>query len=283
MQFGHMTGRVVFVHVPDKPPNDGPKTTKAVKTASKAPTVTTAVNNSEDWCLLGKDFFKTRSVQRAGTGIVTLEIVSKDDETDALLGGLRPNGFGNSGQIIPFAHRTDAEFVRISDIASTSQKSTQIWTLQLKSEKIQQGMGAMEITFQTGGKAYSPHDLAVMRAGRILLNDPPPAATKQNIFGHGGIGEMYIKGFDVPIPATECVVRSVITSRKARDKTTLQMARLSAIVALKGSNVCEQILELSLGPITGEACHVRFRGIRRRQFVNVEPTIIELEGECSLS
>jgi hypothetical protein len=279
MQFGQMTGQVVFVQVPDGPAakgSGGPaKTSKGAGSRS-------AIDSSGDWCLLGKDAFRTLAVHQPGNGVISVEIASKDAETDAKVSSLRPNGFGGSGQPTPFAYRNDAEVVRVTNVASRSQKSEQVWTVDLKVEKAQQGYGMGEMTFQTDGRTYSPDDLARLRAGRLLLNDPPPLEARSNVFSHGGMLEMYVRGGSVAVPAVECVVRHAILDRNDAGKATLQIARLAALVALKGSGVCEQVMELVLGPVTGRVCHVRFRGVRQRQYTNREPTVLEVEGDCPI-
>jgi hypothetical protein len=60
------------------------------------------------------------------------------------------------------------------------------------------------------------------------------------------------------------------------------VARLNAVFFLKAAGIVEQVLELSLGPISEGKVHVRFRGIRRQVYVNIEPAVIEIEGDCPL-
>lgn len=62
----------------------------------------------------------------------------------------------------------------------------------------------------------------------------------------------------------------------------LPIARLWSIFHLVTSNICEYILELKLGPIVDEKVYVKFRGQRHKQYVNVNPYIIEIEGNCDL-
>ena len=110
MQYGHMTGQVVFVHVADRTANT---MSKPVASISNGP-MKSVVDSSGDWCQLGDWFYQARSVNEPGTGQTTVQILSKDAEADAKIKGLRPNGFGGSGLPIPFAHRNDAEFVRVT-------------------------------------------------------------------------------------------------------------------------------------------------------------------------
>ncbi|MEM8720932.1 MAG: hypothetical protein AAGE84_16815 [Cyanobacteria bacterium P01_G01_bin.39] len=64
----------------------------------------------------------------------------------------------------------------------------------------------------------------------------------------------------------------------------LELSRLAAIFYLKAADVVEQILELSLELIEQDKVIVKFKGKRRRKgYVNQEPTIIEITGECLIS
>jgi hypothetical protein len=69
---------------------------------------------------------------------------------------------------------------------------------------------------------------------------------------------------------------------KDKPRTFLQLARLKAIFFLKAAGIVEQVLELSLGPISQNKVHVRFRGRRRQADLDIDPTVIEIEGDCPL-
>ena len=43
-----------------------------------------------------------------------------------------------------------------------------------------------------------------------------------------------------------------------------------------------EILHPSLGPVRDGKVHVQFKGRRRRVYSNVEPKVIEIEGDCPL-
>ena len=49
-----------------------------------------------------------------------------------------------------------------------------LWSMVLVPEAVEYGGGSMEMALNTGGKTYSADDIARLRAGRLLLNAPPP-------------------------------------------------------------------------------------------------------------
>jgi hypothetical protein len=57
---------------------------------------------------------------------------------------------------------------------------------------------------------------------------------------------------------------------------------LWAVFNLITSNTCEHVLELTVGPLRSNKLYIRFRGRRHKTYSNVEPTVIEVEGECDL-
>ncbi len=92
--------------------------------------------------------------------------------------------------------------------------------------------------------------------------------------------ESHIQGTGTKLPIEGCILRSVYAAHKQDSEVFLQVARLAAIYALKAGDVIEQVLELGLGPVQGGKCRVKFRGRRRRKYSNVEPHLMQIEGEC---
>ena len=62
-----------------------------------------------------------------------------------------------------------------------------------------------------------------------------------------------------------------------------EFARLLAIYYLKASGTVEHVIELKLGAVRAGKVAVAFRGRRRQCYSNVEPTVIEVNGQCSLA
>jgi hypothetical protein len=172
--------------------------------------------------------------------------------------------------------------VRVKNVEAHSVGDQQVWTLTLAPEQTVYGGGWSEGSLGVGGKTYSADEIATLRAGRILLNDPPGMPKRPGLDIQNYLLETHIQGTGTNMPIEGCTLRSVYAAHKQDSKVFLPVARLAAIYALKAGDVVEQILELSLGTVQGGKCHVKFRGRRRRKYSNVEPHVIQIEGECPL-
>jgi hypothetical protein len=142
-----------------------------------------------------------------------------------------------------------------------------------------------DMAYQAADKLHTPDDIARLRAGRILLNAPPPARDDhRHAFDRMDeiMLESFIRGSNNPVSAEHCIVQAIYRKLGGDSDRFLRVARLASIYFLKVAGVVEQILELTLGPIQEGRVHVRFRGRRRQVASNVEPAVIEIEGECPL-
>ena len=294
MMFGHQAGRLVLMHydadpkakksqatgqgaAPQKPASPKPGRTKGVAAGSGSGR---AVDSSGDWCLLGDAFFRTKAVRRDRGGAIAVDIPSGTADTDAALGRLRPVRFGGA-RSVGFAHLNDALLVRVEHVESVSTGGQQVWTVALRPEDAHYGGGLMEMGYGAGQRHYSADDLARLRAGRILLNDPPPRPPVRHGLDPDATLEGLIQGLGTAMPAKACVIQTVY-KEYGRSREFLKLARLACILQLKASGVVEEVLGLALGPVRQESVHVRFRGRRARAASNVEPPVIEVEGDCPL-
>lgn len=124
-----------------------------------------------------------------------------------------------------------------------------------------------------------------MRAGRLLLNNPPPmtedSESNQMDRINEAMMELHIRGSNSPVTVEHCVIQ--VAHRSFGNKPEfLKVARLLAVYFIRCSGIAEEILELAVGPIHDELVSVKFRGRRRRVASNVDPAIIEVKGECPL-
>jgi hypothetical protein len=278
MLFGQMTGRVVLIQHDDRqarPPQG--------KDADSPATENAVVESTGNWCFVGKLLVEAASVRRLPDGNFVLEILSKDSETDAALAAISPVRHSAS-QPIPFAHRSDGMLVRIGSVESRSTGNDQVWTVVLKADQNSHRSVLNEVSYSTGSKVLSPDDQAKMRAGRLLLNDPPALKNgEQRGFQiSDGLVESFIQGMGLPVSAKECVVQSVYKQMRKTDESFLRAVRLTAVFMLKATHVCEHILQLTVGPISAGRCHIRLRGKRVSVYQNKDPFEIELDGDCPL-
>jgi|ERR1043165_5379685 hypothetical protein len=276
-----------------KPTTSIPKKKKSKETRKTQRTKSSDGSNSKAvatdsgrWVLLGTRFIEANFVRQNKDQTITVELLSKTAEEDAAMSALQPHHFGRT-KPIPFGYGNDAWLVTVKEMEAVSKGKGQVWTLTLVPEKLEYGGNIMESSLSTGGRNYSADDFARMRAGRILLNDPPPLdenarPSSNQALMEGAFLESHIQGMNTPASVTHCVLQAVYKDCKEPPSLFLKLARLGAIYFLKAGGVVELVQELALGPIVKGLVHVKFRGVRRRKFSNVEPTVIEIEGTCLL-
>ena len=237
------------------------------------------VDATGDLVLLGEEFFTTRRVKFNKDNTVAVEIPSNSAEIDAALGRYRPQQYSRPSPV-PFAHGNHGQLVRVTEIESVSEGREQVWTLTLAPEGMSEGFGA-DMQYQTSGKTYTPEDFARMRAGRLLLNDPPPPA-KHTGYNEDAMLEHFISGGDEIVSIKGCVVQKIFGRYRNQPTVALQCARLASVYYLLAGSIVEAILELTLGPVRAGRIHVRFRGRRRQRYANQPPATIQIERDCSV-
>jgi hypothetical protein len=237
------------------------------------------VDATGDWVLLDDGFYQARRVRHHKDNTVTAEIPSQSAEKDAALGRYRPRQYAHPSPVA-FAHGNYGRLVRVTAVESLSEGTEQVWTLTLSPEEAREGFGS-EVTFQTSGRTYTPDDFAKMRAGRILLNDPPPPV-QQHGFGEDTMLEHYLSGADGTLPAMHCIIQDVFRRYHDQPRLALQFARLAAIYYLLVGGAVEAVQELSLGLLRSGKVHVRFRGRCRQRYANEPPATMQIEGDCPL-
>lgn len=278
MMFGQMTGRLVLMdysrgtEVPASPSTPGAG-------------VDSVVDSSGCWAFLNGTFFETENVKEEGDGTLTLTIEAESADDEAAIRRLRPGQYGRP-EPIPFAYRNSGGLRCVVEVQAETNGEQQIWTIRLAPEDIDYDGGIMQVNHQTKDRLYSPDDFAKMRAGRILVNEPPPPldddqrSVDQKV--ESALIELSIRGAHSPVKAERCVPPVVFTSFGDQPHRFLQLARLLSVYFLIATGAVEQILELRFGPIRENSVHIRFRGRRARRASNLEPAIIELEGDCPL-
>lgn len=242
------------------------------------------VHSSKEWVLLGEHCFQMVASCRNEDGTLTVQIASKSLQDDVAIQSLYPNP--EQPQLIKYAYRDDGYLVYVRSIAVTSGGDCPIWTLLLAPEIFKFEGSPLEQSYKGRKHSYSADEIAVLRARRILLNDPPKLLMDARLFTPESAErealENLIQGNDGPIKIKDCVLHSLYPKYKHRRQAFLELARLEAVFMLKVTGIVEQVVELSLGLIAQDKVHVRFRGRRRHIYVDVEPAIIEVEGDCVL-
>lgn len=275
--FGETTGRIVLMHYPAR----ANASTKARPSSKiKKATGVARPKQSGTWVMLGDHFFQASSVKHHSDGSLVAEVSPNSGEDEAALASLRPSQYGGH-TALPFAANNDAHVVRVNYVESETAGGRQIWRLSLTAQREDFSGGMMEMAFKTDGKTYSPDDLAQLRAGRILLNDPAPSTDRGRGFGQHTMLEGFIEGMNSKHPVRECVVRSVFACH-GNNPAWKEFARLQCLFLLKATGTVEHVLELALGPVRAGRINVSFKGQRARRYTNVPATILEVNGSCPL-
>jgi hypothetical protein len=277
MYFGKLTGRIVLMNYERAAP-DAKKKPARPKVAGKRPK-TAQATGGRTWVMIDRFFFPARSVQQAQDGTFTVKIAPASTEEEADLESLRPQRHGGGGSV-PFAVRNDAHLVRVRACEKDLSGKDAIWTLTLAPEGSGFGGNGIEATINEGGNVHTPEEVARLRAGRILLNDPPPKASEDRGHKHFSLLEGAIAGSGRH-QARECVIRSVYASH-GKSTSWRELARLQAIFLLKATGTVDHVLDLTIGSVRAGTASVIFRGRRRPRYTEQEPPLIQLSGTCPL-
>jgi hypothetical protein len=265
---GHMQGSIVLMHYAGRTPEPGGSPTTGGGGGG-------ICDSFGDWVMVGNLFLPSVSVTVQPDRIV-IEVKPRSTADSAAIQQLAPKH--GRGDPVPFAHGDDALLARVADITSRSAAGQQVVTITLTPENAQFGGHGMEPNVQ----GHSADEIAEKRAGRLLLNDPP-APPKSRGFRPDDFVEMYVRGMSGSrYPAERAVLQEVYAALKGGSDPLLPLARLKLLYAMKASDCGEQVLEPKLGPVRDGKCHVRFKGQRARRYSNVDPHVVEVDGDCLL-
>ncbi|MGQ4648650.1 adenylate/guanylate cyclase domain-containing protein [Lyngbya aestuarii] len=243
-----------------------------------------AIQSSGQWVLLHEHFFEVETYSQNKDGRLTLKIPSNSIRDDAALQSLRPDA--QQAQPMKFAYGDDGFLVKVQKVEAVSSDDFRIWTVLLEPIVTQNNNNKLEKSYRGRQRFYSADDIALLKARRILLNDPPKLLSEARLFTPALVErekiEQLIRQTGTVFSIEDCVLQSLYPRYQERARLFLELARLEAIFLLKASGIVEQVLEFSLGPVEQGKVFVKFRGRRRQVYVNIEPALIEIEGECPL-
>jgi hypothetical protein len=230
---------------------------------------------SVTWVMVDRFFFPASRVQQGQDRVFTVKIAPTTVEQEADLETLRPQWHAAS---VPFAVRYDAHLVRVRGCEKDLSSKRALWTLTLAPEEGNSFGSAMEPTFNDGSKVYTPEDVARLRAGRLLMNEPPPKSSDNRSFGAYSFLEGAIAGSGKYL-VRECAIQSMFT-QYGKSSSWREFARLQAIFLLKATGAVDDILALTIGPVRAGKVAVTFRGRRRARYSGNDPVQIEVSGAC---
>ena len=272
MQHGHTAGRMILIH-------DAARAAPSATDVQAA--ATGAVNDSGALVMLGDAFFDDVQVQSTGDDL-TVVVPSPGATGDAAIEELRPRHHGG-GRPVAYAHLNDGGDVRVRDIRSSSEAGRQVWTLTLHRES--DGRGPMgDFSYNAGGWTYSPLDIAVMKARRVLLGERSEREQYQPGMGRPSamLDPVMVGGHGDQALINQCPLRDLAALKDEDPTGYLRRARLRCLYLLKRIGVIERVLELRLGPVGAAGVPVLFHGRRLKVYDNQAPDKVEVEGTCSI-
>ncbi len=265
--FGETTGRIVLMYYGDDAAANSANVTK--KSTARPPSQTRVAGTP---VMLSEEFYIASRVLTQSDGNISLEIVTRSGHEEAAISSLRPKQYGGRNQIA-FAVNNDAHEVEIESVDNETVDNKQVWRLKLR--VIQRQSERMEMSVN----GVSANEIAKMRAGRLLLNEPPPKTPTH--LNRDSFVESAVVGLD-KYKVTGCVIQEVYRAHKSQSDWR-DIARLRAIFLLKMTGTIEHVIDFSIGSIRSGKVKITFRGKRPRQFGNVDPETIEIVGDCIVS
>ncbi|HEY9674679.1 MAG TPA: adenylate/guanylate cyclase domain-containing protein [Waterburya sp.] len=244
------------------------------------------IYSSGQWVLLHEHFFQIETYSQTADGRLIIQIPSRSIEDDTAIQSLRPKL--EQSPVIKFAYQNDGFLVKVKSIEVTPRQAYKLWTLTLEPKRTKLGAQMLEQSYKGRKQFYSADDIARMKVGRLLLNNPPKLQILQDAqvfspaLAEREMLENLIRNSATPIRIEDCVPQSLYPVYKDQPKVFLELARLQTIFYLKAASVVDQVMELSLGPIAQGKVHVHFTGKRQQAYADIEPSVIEIEGDCPL-
>ena len=265
--FGRMTGRIVLMHYP--PPGGAPgpaaKSPSSLRpsAAPKAAPVR-SVSASGQYLLLNGHIYTAKSATELNDGSWELEVSVKGAEDEAALKSLRGDRFGR-GRPVSFAYGNQAFQAEVGGVVSKSAGARSVCSVFLKPAS--DGNDHFSDMTYNG---VTPEEMAEQRARMLLLGEKPPARDAYSpSFTLGPLEQLGVNGAVLP---------TLSKGKKSISAEFLRQARLWLVYYLKAGKVCDDLLELKLGPERKGGVAVRFRGRRKSRHGNGGPREITVEG-----
>lgn len=164
---------------------------------------------------------------------------------------------------------------RIQSLSQRRSGNKDSWTLlAIPEEPAHQ----MEMAFDN----MSADEIAELRARRILLDEKLPKSGRHSDLNDSML-DVFVRGSHVSIEVPRSPLPALYRDLRKDCDLFLAAARLVSVLWLRMSGTIEHVFELDLRFQDDAALAVRFEGQRRREYRNVEPTIMRVEGSCPLT
>jgi hypothetical protein len=271
--FGEMTGRIVLMHYADRTAVSAVKRPEPAKPTSstKSPS-TSSVSTSGNLLLLDGQVYVARTFNEKPDGSIDVQIVPKTLEEEAALRSLRGDRFARSKNV-SFAFQNLSFNGQVGEVSSQTIAGKSTWSVTMTPAD-----ASSNYMLDSGYNGISAEGLADMRVRLLLLGEKPEArgTVSDSTLLHFIQGPLKERAVD------EAVFASLWKKHSTPPADFLRQARLWALYYLKVSGICDDVLELKLGPVRAGKMAVKFRGRRRSRYSNGEPHEIVVSGTCML-
>ncbi|MCW3097905.1 MAG: hypothetical protein JWL77_3523 [Chthonomonadaceae bacterium] len=241
------------------------------------PSPPTHINSSGMWVMLNQKVFLARSIKDDSDGSIVVEIISSGAEDDVFIKSLRSES-SQHRDLLLFALQNDGGLATVQLPTAIADASGKVWFVVLKPQD-----ASPALFNEIAVNGYSADDIAAKRARLLLLNEPPWGHDRNSVDINDMLLSAAVRGLGGHIKVRGSVFPEIWDRFRDNDELFLPLARLWAIFNLKASGTVEHILELEMGPRTGNILHVKFRGQRHNKRGADDPYIIMFEGDCDLS
>jgi hypothetical protein len=207
---------------------------------------------------------------------LVMEVTPEDTTTAGILNSLRQRKDLQVG----VAFGTTPVFGRLQDAKQIVTDGEERWLLTVapSAEHIQGALGEMSF-----GNT-SADDIAEMRARRILLNEQVLEAAAGQVDKLNAVMlEVLIRGMNMPITVKGSPFPRLFRELAGDPQYFVAVCRLFGILFLYLSATVDRIFRFELQLREPTMLEVEFEGQRPRKYVNVEPPILRVRGDCDLS
>lgn len=234
--------------------------TSAKPARPPAPRAPATVSTSGPWLLLDGHLFRHRLVKGSGSQL-TLPLLSSNGEEESILRRLcNSQGYN----LLSYAHGRDGGQVRLTSCEHETQGNSILWTFHASIDRTQRG-GFMS-------------SADIERNARLLLLGPSHEPSAPNSHPNLWAGAMRHSRTGHDAPGLFAALWDKMDGNRSE---FLYEAFLHAVQRLKGDGLCEDVLELKLGPVKNKTLRVHFRGRMASSFSG-SGQVIEIKGDCAL-
>jgi len=231
---------------------------------------TGTIQEPRNWVMLNNKFFQANSTSTQPDRSIILRLTTKNMEQIAELKALAPTKL-HYKQPITYADQHEAGIMQVSSLTTELVAGKTCFSFTLTpNQQSHNNSFITEMNFNN----YNADEIAELRIRLLLLGESLPEQ---------------LRHYNAIIPNNPFVnfknglFSDLWTTLQVQSRSFLPKAWLWAVYHLKMSQLIEDVLELQLGPISKKVMPIIFRGRRRQSYVNQEPKIIRITGNCTLN